>query len=224
MAFFIQVLVSLLRRFAVLILLTLSVQLNANPDLNDAHAMVNERIHELLKNIEVSKAGGDSSYAQRIEIVNSSIGVVVDFRRIARRVMAKFYKRASKPQKKRFFTVFKDSLLNTYASGLWEFQDYKIRLLPLKPGKAGKRKGQVEFEVITASGQVFPVSQSVFFHKKKQRWMVQNVIINGINMGQLFRDQFARLVSENNGDLDLAINAWSEEIQLTRQQLEQSAG
>ena len=194
----------------------------ANPDINDAHAMVHERIHQLLQDIEGSKAAGESTFEQRIEIVNNVIGDVVDFPRIARRVMAKFYKRASKTQKKRFFQVFQDSLLNTYASGLWEFQDYRVRLLPLKPSKPGKRKGQVEFEVITSSGQVFPVSQSVFFHKKKQRWMVQNIIINGINMGQLFRDQFARLVSENQGDLDLAIDAWTQEIQMTRQQLEAS--
>ena len=200
--------------------LLLSIQVLAAPNLQDAHAMVDERIHALLALIEQSKADNETSSAQRIELVDKALGEVVDFRRIARRVMAKYYKKASKEQKKHFFKVFKDSLLGTYANGLWEFQDYKVRLLPLKQIKPGKRKGQVQFEVITSSGRIFPVSQSVFFHKKHERWMVQNVIINGINMGQLFRDQFARLVTENNGELDLAIAAWTQEIQLNKQQLQ----
>ena len=189
------------------------------PQLHDAHAMVDERIHALLALIESSKSSNKTTEKQRIALVDEALGEVVDYRRIARRVMAKYYKKASKEQKKRFFTVFKDSLLSTYANGLWEFHDYKVRLLPLKPTSSGKRKGSIGFEVVTSSGRIFPVNQSVFYHKKNQRWMVQNVIINGINMGQLFRDQFARLVVDSQGNIDLAINAWTDEIKSGREQL-----
>jgi len=190
------------------------------PQLQDAHIMVEERIHSLLGLIESSKSSKQITEKQRIALVDEALGEVVDYKRIARRVMAKYYKKASKEQKKRFFAVFKDSLLGTYANGLWEFHDYKVRLLPLKNASEGKRKGSIGFEVITSSGRIFPVNQSVFFHKKNQRWMVQNVIINGINMGQLFRDQFARLVVNNDGNIDLAINAWTDEIKSGREKLE----
>lgn len=208
-------------RFILLVWVSLLVSFAhaSGPQLEDAHSMVNERIHALLALIETSKSSKKTSEQQRIALVDETLGDVVDYRRIARRVMAKYYKKASKEQKKRFFVVFKDSLLSTYANGLWEFHDYKVRLLPLKPTSAGKRKGSIGFEVVTSSGRIFPVNQSVFFHKKNQRWMVQNVIINGINMGQLFRDQFARLVVDNKGDIDLAISAWAAEIQLGREQL-----
>jgi len=181
-----------------------------NPE--DAQRLVDERIHALLARIEQLKTLPSVDEQQRILAVEEVIGSVVDFKRITRRVMAKYYKKSSKQQKIDFYTVFKQTLLNTYAKGLWEFEDYKVRLKPLKNAHQSQRNTLVEFEVITASGQVFPVIQSLFFHKKQQRWMVQNVIISGVNIGQLFRDQFARLVSSNHGDLDLAIQAWSLEV------------
>ncbi len=181
-----------------------------NPE--DAHALVDERIHVLLNRIEQLKVIPDINDQQRMQAVEEVIGEVVDFKRITRRVMAKHYKKSSKLQKQTFYKVFKQTLLNTYAKGLWEFEDYKIRLKPLKKSHQSQRNTQVEFEVITASGQVFSVIQSLFFHKKKQSWLVQNVIISGVNIGQLFRDQFARLVTQNQGDIDLAIQSWSLEV------------
>jgi len=181
-----------------------------NPE--DAQKLVGERIHALLARIEQLKTQPSVDEQQRILAVEEVIGSVVDFKRITRRVMAKYYKKSSKQQKIDFYTIFKKTLLNTYAKGLWEFEDYKIRLKPLKNAHQSLRNTQVEFEVVTASGQVFPVIQSLFFHKKQQRWMVQNVIISGVNIGQLFRDQFARLVAKNQGDLDLAIQAWTLEV------------
>ena len=183
----------------------------------DALVIVDEKIHELLDEIEALKVKPNLDEEQKTQVVENVLGDVVDFKRITRRVMAKYYKKASKQQKKAFYEVFKESLLKTYAKGLWEFEDYKIRLKPLKSSHQNQRNTLVEFEVITSSGQIFPVTQSLFYHKKHKRWMVQNVIISGVNIGQLFRDQFARLVNEKGGNLDLAIQAWANVIQSSEQ-------
>ncbi len=192
----------------------------AQGDPAEARVIVDEKIHELLDRIEALKVKPDVDERQKIQAVEEVLGDVVDFKRITRRVMAKYYKKASIEQKKAFYEVFKQSLLTTYAKGLWEFEDYKIRLKPLKSSHQGQRNTLVEFEVVTSSGQIFPVVQSLFYHKKHKRWMVQNVIISGVNIGQLFRDQFARLVSEKKGDLDLAIKAWANVINATKQAVE----
>lgn len=184
----------------------------AQADAQDAYNLVETRIHSLLSRIEILKGSTNSTDEERRLAVEKELNDFIDYDRIARRVMAKYYKDASPKQRDLFNQVFKDTLLNTYAHGLWEFEDYKVQLLPLRSGEQNLRNTQIMFEVITASGQVFPVTQSLFFHPKEKRWMVQNVIINGVNIGQLFRDQFARLVAENNGDIDLAIYAWSNEV------------
>ena len=180
----------------------------AEADSQQAYELIDKKINSLMQAIESSKVKAQFSDAQKIMLVDEHLGDVVDFKRIARRVMAKHFKGATKAQQSRFLTVFKDSLLNTYAMGLWEFNNYKVNLLPLNKSNQTLRNTQVGFEVVTSSGQVFPVVQSLYFHPKKNQWFVQNVIINGINMGLLFRDQFARLVAEK-GSIDLAIDHWS---------------
>lgn len=184
----------------------------AEGDAQEAYNLVETRIHSLLSRIETLKGAKESNLERRQEAVSQELVDFIDFDRIARRVMAKYYKNASKAQRQLFTQVFKETLLNTYAQGLWEFEDYKVRLIPMRSTEQSPSNTQVMFEVVTASGQVFPVTQSLFYHGKNKRWMVQNVIINGVNIGQLFRDQFSRLVSENKGDLDLAIYAWSHEV------------
>lgn len=183
---------------------------DSNPQ--SAHRLVVERIDRLLQAIQNSKSEKALSDEEKIELVDRQLGEVVDFKRIARRVMAKHFKNATNTQKQQFLAVFKSSLLNTYAKGLWEFNNYKVNILPLKEGKQTERNTQVSIEVVTSSGQVFPVTQSLFYNSKDKQWMVQNVIINGINMGLLFRDQFARLVAQNNGDIGMAIAAWTSEV------------
>lgn len=184
----------------------------ADPNPQQAYQLVETKIDALLNEIRMTKSQPSLSDEEKIQLVDRELGSVVDFKRIARRVMAKHYRKATDEQKQRFLTVFKSSLLNTYAKGLWEFNDYKVNMLPLKTGNQTLRNTQVGLEVITSSGEVFPVTQSLFYNKQAKQWMVQNVIINGINMGLLFRDQFTRLVTENKGDIDLAINAWTAEV------------
>jgi phospholipid transport system substrate-binding protein len=38
------------------------------------------------------------------------------------------------------------------------------------------------------------------------------VIINGINIGKLFRDQFADTMQKNGNDLDKTINGWADVV------------
>ena len=43
-------------------------------------------------------------------------------------------------------------------------------------------------------------------------WKVRNVIINGINIGKLFRDQFADTMQKNRNDLEKTIAGWGEVV------------
>jgi phospholipid transport system substrate-binding protein len=43
------------------------------------------------------------------------------------------------------------------------------------------------------------------------------VVINGINIGKLFRDQFAQAMQENQNDLDKVINNWTDTVAKARQ-------
>lgn len=137
---------------------------------------------------------------------------VIDFERIARRVMAKHYKKATVDQREKFVRVFKNSLLNIYAKGLLEFDNQDVVVLdPPKVKKKSKKKQKVDIEVRDRDGGKFPISYSMYLDKSNS-WRMENVIVNGINIGLTYRNQFARLMKENKNDIDLVITDWSSRV------------
>ena len=60
------------------------------------------------------------------------------------------------------------------------------------------------------NGAIYPVSYTL--EKINGEWRVRNVIINGINIGKLFRDQFADAMQQNGNDLDKTIDGWAGEV------------
>ncbi|MGH8421055.1 MAG: MlaC/ttg2D family ABC transporter substrate-binding protein, partial [Pseudomonas fluorescens] len=68
----------------------------------------------------------------------------------------------------------------------------------------------VAMTVKGSNGAIYPVSYTL--EKINGEWKLRNVIINGINIGKLFRDQFADAMQRNGNDLDKTINGWAGEV------------
>ncbi len=49
------------------------------------------------------------------------------------------------------------------------------------------------------------------------------MIINGINIGKLFRDQFADAMQRNGNDLDKTIDGWAGEVAKAKEVTEEAA-
>jgi phospholipid transport system substrate-binding protein len=178
-----------------------------------AHEVVKRTTNQVMERIHANRNPYESDKAKFYWELEDVLGPMVDFRRLTRLIMGDYYYQASKNQRQRFARAFKRSLLSSYATGLIEYRDYEVRMLP--PNKDfdhGLRNTLVDLEVVTPSGKVFPITQSMYFHHKSRRWMAQNVIVNGINVGKLFKEQFAQLVHKNDGNISLAIEGWIENL------------
>ena len=198
---------------ALLLLMTLlfsQLSLAAGEELAEqAHEVVKRTTEELLDTINNNRNYYESDKAKFFWELEDVLGPMVDFKRLTRRIMGKHYRKASLDQRKRFARAFKRSLLSSYATGLIEFEDYDVRVLPPKTGvKNTLRNTLVDLEVVTPSGKVFPITQSMYLHHRDRRWMAQNVIVNGINVGKLFNEQFSLMVSQADGNIGLAIDNW----------------
>lgn len=141
--------------------------------------------------------------------VEETLGSFIDFRSISRRVMAKHYKTATPQQRKRFADSFRQSLLNTYANGLSKLIDQEIKILPFKgvQRKGKKERAKVDMEIRTPDGATYPVTYAVY-KNKAGAWRLENIILNGVNLGLTFRNQFNESHRVNGGDLDKVIEAW----------------
>ena len=189
-----------------------------------AHEMVKRTTEKVMASIHKNREIYESDQARFFWELEDVLGPMVDFQRLTRRIMGNYYREATLEQRKRFASAFKRSLLSSYATGLLEFDDYEVRVLPPKVGVENTlRNTLVDLEVVTAGGHVFPLTQSMYFHHRDRRWMAQNVIVNGINVGKLFGEQFEQMVQENDGNIGVAIEDWIEALQEQGRKLRKKA-
>jgi len=147
----------------------------------------------------------------------------VDFDSFARSVMAVHYRDASPEQRRRFSDSFKWGLVRTYALALTEFSNGTIRVLPPGQPSRNPRMQSVRMEVVTPSGNVYPVQYAMGL-SKDGNWRVRNIIVNGVNIGLTYRNQFAGAMKDpaNGGSLDKVIDGWSDMLKAEAEELEQT--
>lgn len=142
--------------------------------------------------------------------VNSILDKVINFDDFSKKVMGKYYRRASPEQRLDFANVTKNTLLKTYGASLLELDAERINILPLGPQGNGKEtKVNVDFQMESGGllNIIFYMAQS-----DSNDWMLSNIVINNINFGLTFRKQFAVMMQQNKNDIESAIGAWEESL------------
>ncbi|MFP1682400.1 phospholipid-binding protein MlaC [Alloalcanivorax sp. C16-1] len=140
------------------------------------------------------------------QLVREELVPLVDFKRITRMVMGDYFDEASRDQKYRFLDVFKNSLINTYASGVTLYQGQKIEVLPMREEDRKGNYARVRVQGTTDDGKVIPVYFTLF--QDGDQWKVVNVFVNGLDLRAVYQAQFAQSMQQY-GDLDKAIDNWS---------------
>lgn len=141
-----------------------------------------------------------------VERISEQFAPLINDRTIALRVMGRFARQATEAERDRFTDRLELSLVDAYARGLAAYGGEQL-VLPeqgviLKPGRA-----MVEARLESRSRDVLPIQFALGFDKQKG-WMVENVVIAGINLGLTLRNQFADLV-KSAGSVSGAIDSWS---------------
>lgn len=173
---------------------------------------------ELTSKRELFKQDPEAFY----RALDGILAPVIDFDSFARGVMTVRYSRQASPQQMEAFqTSFKRSLVKFYGSALLEYDNQEIRMLPpvaaREPGRA-----TVNMEVVGRNGAIYPLTYTL--EQKSDGWKVRNVIINGINIGKLFRDQFAESMRSNGNNLDKVIATWGDAVARAQDKADVTAG
>ena len=199
-----------LPRMVSLVLLAgvLSGPMNAGAQIREAELLVSQGTNAVLEVIDDATAYVDEDPERFFVAVEAVLNPVIDFPRFARSVMAAYYRDATLEQRQRFAEGFKWSLVRTYALALTEFSDGEVKIIPSERPPRRPDRASVKQE-IRSSGEVYPVVYSLAFDEETG-WKVRNIIINGINMGLTYRNQFASAVQnpEYGGDMDQVIDGW----------------
>ncbi|WPO99211.1 ABC transporter substrate-binding protein [Pseudomonas sp. HR96] len=199
---------TILRRSLLVLLAAVPLWANAAPG-TSAHDVVEGTTKQLLADLATNKEKYKANPGAFYESLNSIVGPVVDAEGISKSVMTVKYSRNATPEQiNRFQENFKRGLFQFYGNALLEYNNQGITVAPAKD-ESGDRTS-VDMTVKGNGGAVYPVSYTL--EKIAGEWKVRNVIINGINLGKLFRDQFADAMKANNGNLEATINGWAGEV------------
>jgi phospholipid transport system substrate-binding protein len=132
----------------------------------------------------------------------------VDFRRIAARVMGRYARQASPEQRDEFVAKFKRSLFDSYAQALVSTDDFEIRVKEAIINPGNDSRASVQMEVISASGNRYPVTYSMY-KTDEGSWMMENLIVEGVNIGLAFRDRFSQEMEQRRGKVQAVIDNWA---------------
>ncbi|WP_413794062.1 MULTISPECIES: MlaC/ttg2D family ABC transporter substrate-binding protein [unclassified Pseudomonas] len=210
--------ISILRRSLLVLLAALPLMANAVAA-PSAHEIIQDTTTRLLADLAANKEKYKQDPSAFYDALNGIVGPVVDADGISRSIMTVKYSRKATPaQMTRFQENFKRSLMQFYGNALLEYNNQGITVSPAKD-ESGTRTS-VDMQVKGNNGAVYPVSYTL--EKINSEWKVRNVIINGINIGKLFRDQFADAMQRNGNDLDKTIDGWAGEVAKAKEVTEEA--
>jgi phospholipid transport system substrate-binding protein len=180
---------------------------------SDPRILIRQTADSLIEVIKQGKTYFDKDSERYYQEVEKVLDPTIDFDTFSRGVMAVYYKRATPAQRERFEGTFKTGLIHTYAKALLDFGDESIEVLPADRPPTQPDRDSVKMEVHSKEGKVYPVVYSMRLGDDGT-WRMYNIIINGINIGLTYRNQFASAMNapENHGNLDTVINSWGESI------------
>lgn len=140
--------------------------------------------------------------------VSNLLNPHADFSSIAKGVMGTFYKSSSAAQKSRFTNVFRHSLVRIFTNSLMSSKINSIKVIPSRNASPASRKSKVSVIVTTAGGDRFHVNYSMV-RNTQNKWLIRNVILDGVNLGLTYRNQFKSEMHRSGNNLNQVIANWS---------------
>jgi len=117
-----------------------------------------------------------------------------DFKRICRLVLGKNWRSMTVDQRNVFQIEFRGLLLRTYAIALSKFRDQTIEFKPLRM-KSSDKIVLVKTEITQSGGQ--PIDVNYALSNSTGKWLVFDIVIEGVSLVTNYRSQFASQVKKN---------------------------
>ena len=188
----------------ILIIFSLSQSLASN-DNENAFNFINENAVYFLTIIKTEGSKYEEKPDEFKEKLKNIWEPMVDVGLVSRLILSKAYGTATKEQILLFQTRTKKLLLDTYITALLEFEDYELETS--RNIKENKNKTlEVEINFFSASDSF--KAKFTLYKNKQGDLKIINIIIDGINLGLTFRNQFQDNLKNENYDLDKAIETW----------------
>lgn len=156
---------------------------------DDPEKMVDDVAQQLLIKMEEQRSELEQNPQMVISFAETYVLPYVDAPRMARYVMGKFWRTASKKQKDAFVKAFTETLIRSYAGSLLKLNIEKVEV----KSRINQKKGKVMVpsEVTQSDGNVSSIMYRLYQSKKTKKWMMYDVSIEGVSMLLNYRKSYA---------------------------------
>ena len=185
-----------------------------------AHDVVRSTSDKVMAVVEEAQEYAEQDPERYYGQVQAVLDPVIDFRGFARGVMGPYasserYRSLDEPgreqlreQLDRFTEVMRLGLVRTYSKGLLAFGGSRIEVS--KPGPNEAQESRVSVEQLIYSDEATPYIVNYQMGRSKSgEWKLRNVIIESVNLGEIYRNQFQAAARKQDGDLDAVIDSWT---------------
>jgi phospholipid transport system substrate-binding protein len=185
-----------------------------------AHDVVRETTSQVMVVVQEAPSYVDDDperYYQQIQVI---LDDVVDFRGFARGVMGPYAtseryrsldeagREQLRAQLDRFTEVMRTGMVRTYGKGLLAFGGASIEISKPSLDEAQQSRVSVEQLIFSDDAQSYVVMYQMG-RSKSGAWQLRNMIIESINLGEIYRNQFKAAARKENGAIDAVIAQWA---------------
>lgn len=145
---------------------------------------------------------------KRRQALKKSISSIFDYSEMAQRSMGRHWRDRSAGEKKEFVDLFETLLESSYAGKIESYNQEKI--VYLKESLEGEY-AEVKSKVVTAKRDEYSLDYRLI--KKGSKWMVYDVVIEGVSLVSNYRTQFNKIITgQGYGELLKKLRTKSAEI------------
>jgi phospholipid transport system substrate-binding protein len=146
--------------------------------------------------------------AKRRAALKSAISGIFDYGEMAKRSLGVNWKGRSKAEQKEFVDLFATLLENSYAGKIESYENQKI---VYDKESIDGNYAEVKSRIVTAKRDEYTLDYRLM--KEGSRWMVYDVVIEGVSLVSNYRSQFNKIItSQGYGSLVKKLRAKSDEI------------
>lgn len=171
--------------FCFIFMFTLSFYAEASEPIQVVKAGV-DRVIKVLKDPQLK---GPDKEKQRKRALREAVSGVLDFREMAKRSLARQWRKLSDKQKEEFVDLYRGLLERTYLKKIEAYQNERILY---KGQRMRGRYAIVKTLVVTSKQTEIPVDYKLL--KRGDGWIVYDVIIEGVSLVNNYRRQFKSII------------------------------
>jgi len=146
--------------------------------------------------------------AKRRAALKRAIGGIFDYEEMAQRSLGVHWKKRTPAEQKEFVGLFSTLLENSYAGKIESYNNEKI---VYDAESVDADYAEVKSRIVTAKRDEFSMDYRLM--KEGARWMVYDVVIEGVSLVSNYRTQFNKIVvNQGYGQLVKKLKEKSEEI------------